>query len=153
MDEKPVGLESDAQAWFNWSEMSYFSAQTLFGDGNPFLWFGAACLGHQAIEMYLKTILIGRGRRAVKGDAWGHSLFVLLRQVCDTGIIVPEHLVEDCNKFDAFFEELRYPARLNKVDGLGQEEQLRLKRVVDVLKPWAEEAARNSCRTPRFGAE
>ncbi len=74
---------SDAHSWHQWAEATYRAADVLFNHGDPFLWFGAAVLGHQSVEMFLKAILIGTGRRVIKGDVWGHDLLDLMKQVQD----------------------------------------------------------------------
>jgi HEPN domain-containing protein len=50
------------------------------------LWFPAAFLGHQALEMFLKAALIKRGRRVVKGDVWGHNLVDLGSDLAKAGV-------------------------------------------------------------------
>jgi HEPN domain-containing protein len=114
----------------------------LFTQGNPFLWFGAAVLGHQSVEMFLKAILIGRGHRVMKGDVWGHDLLDLMKQVEQSGIRLPPEFEEDFRVFNSFFNELRYPSALREVSGLGEEEALRLEHIVQVLRPLAAAAYR-----------
>jgi len=83
---------SDAIAWFQWAEHTYSASQALFGEENPFLWIGAAVLGHQSLEMFLKAILIGTGHRAVPGGAWGHDLLMLAKKVEKSGIQLPNRV-------------------------------------------------------------
>ncbi len=131
---------SDAHSWHQWAEATCRAADVLFNHGDPFLWFGAAVLGHQSVEMFLKAILIGKGRRVIKGDVWGHDLLDLMKQVQDAGISLPPEFEEDFRMFNSFFNELRYPSALKEVSGLGEEEAWRLERIVLVLRPLAEAA-------------
>ena len=131
---------SDAHSWHQWAEHTYRAADVLFNHGDPFLWFGAAVLGHQSVEMFLKAILIGKGRRVIKGDVWGHDLLDLMKQVKQSGISLPPEFEEDFRVFNSFFNELRYPSALKEVSGLGEEEAWRLERIVLVLRPLAEAA-------------
>ena len=101
-------------------------------------------LGHQSVEMFLKAILIGKGRRVIKGDVWGHDLLDLMAQVEQSGIRLPPEFKEDFRVFNSFFNELRYPSALKEVSGLGEEEAWRLERIVLVLRPLAETAYRES---------
>lgn len=131
----------DAETWFRWAEMTFAASQALFADGSPFLWFGGAVLGHQALEMYLKTILIGAGRRVARDGVSGHDLLDLMKQVEATGIILPPELGAEFQIFNGFFKELRYPTPLKEVAGLGDEsEHLRI--IVETLRPHAESASR-----------
>jgi HEPN domain-containing protein len=135
-----VDYSASAHSWSHWAKRIYSAAQTLFANENPSLWFGAAVLGHQAIEMCLKAILIGQGHRVVKGDVWGHDLLALMKQVQDSGIKLPPEFEEDFRVFNSFFNELRYPTALNEVSGFGQEEGERLRRILWVLGPFADAA-------------
>ena len=101
-------------------------------------------LGHQSVEMFLKAILIGKGRRVMKGDVWGHDLLDLMKQVEQSGISLPPEIEEDFRVFNSFFNELRYPSVLKEVSGLGEEEAWRLERIVLVLRPLVDVA----CKEP-----
>jgi HEPN domain-containing protein len=135
-----VDYSTNAHSWSHWAQHAYAAAQALFANGNPFLWFGAAVLGHQAVEMCLKAILIGQGHRVTKGDVWGHDLIGLMKQVQDSGVRLPPELEDDFRVFNSFFNELRYPTALKEVSGFGQEEGERLRRILLVLGPFADAA-------------
>jgi|SRR5579863_4599975 len=84
---------TDAQAWRDFAEINYAASALLFGSDRPFLWFAAATLGHQALEMFLKAALIREGMTvfnpkniskanpvmALKSEdcVWGHKLLNL----------------------------------------------------------------------------
>jgi HEPN domain-containing protein len=105
---------SDAHSWHQWAEATYRAADVLFNNGDPFLWFGAAVLGHQSVEMFLKAILIGKGHRVIKCDVWGHDLLDLMKQVEQSSIHLPPEFEEDFRVFNSFFNELRYPFRVKR---------------------------------------
>jgi HEPN domain-containing protein len=44
-------------AWLDSADMTYCSSRYLFLSGNPYLWFDAAYLLHQALEKYAKALL------------------------------------------------------------------------------------------------
>ncbi len=112
-------FSADAPTWLQWAEQTYAGAHVLFNQGNPFLWFPAAILGHQALEMFLKAALIKRGRRVIKRDVWGHNLVDLACELARTGVVFPFGLLRDLQKFNDFFEELRYPHPAIRVQELG----------------------------------
>lgn len=125
---------ADADTWLQWAEQTYTGSRVLFNEGNPFLWFSAALLGHQALEMFLKAALIKRGRRVAKDDVWGHDLVSLARELESSGIDFSLWLLNDLQKFNDFFEELRYPQPAANVLELGSEEGELLDALVGALK-------------------
>jgi HEPN domain-containing protein len=128
---------ADATTWLQWADQTYAGASILFNPDNPFLWFSAACLGHQALEMYIKSALIRRGRRVVKGDVWGHDLVGLAGELAKSGAVFPYGLISSLQDFNDFFEELRYPHPVVKVQDLGATEVGRLRALVAILRPLA----------------
>lgn len=128
-------FSADAEAWVQWAEQTYRGSHVLFNFGDPFLWFAAAFLGHQALEMFLKAALIRRGRRVAKGDIWGHNLLPFVRDLESAGIEFPMGITEDLDRFNAFFDELRYPHPAKKVLELGTMEGELLDSLVLVLRP------------------
>jgi hypothetical protein len=119
--------------------------------------------------MYLKAALICEGlavcepRQAsmlglIADDcAWGHGLVGLARQLTSRrkdfdlaasldlpdcpGVTMPKTLLAGLELFDPFFSELRYPQKLKKLEGVGQEEKLVLDRLVALLIPFATKAS------------
>lgn len=127
-------FSADVETWLQWAKQTHAGAYTLFNSGNPFLWFSAAFLGHQALEMFLKAALIKQGRRVDKEDVWGHNLVELATQLAQTGFDFPLGFDDDLQKFNDFFEELRYPHPARKVKELGSIEGDSLDYLVKVLK-------------------
>jgi hypothetical protein len=86
-----------APEWCVWGYYNYSASRALFESGDSSLWFPAAILGHHALEMFLKAVLIHEGMTAfdpgkikqldptlglTKGDCvWGHALVVLAKKV------------------------------------------------------------------------
>jgi HEPN domain-containing protein len=130
-------FSADALTWLQWAEQTYAGAHVLFNDGNPFLWFSAATLGHQALETFLKAALIKTGRRIDKSDVWGHDLVGLARELEMTGVAFPLRFLDDLQRFNDFFEELRYPHPAVKVQDLGAMEGELLDALVLTLRPLA----------------
>ena len=80
----------DAGAWKHCAEINYIASGHLFASGSLFACFTAATLGHHALEMYLKSALIGEGMTVFNpvivksldrgygltrlNCAWGHCL-------------------------------------------------------------------------------
>jgi HEPN domain-containing protein len=139
MEPKPANPDSafsaDAETWLQWAEQTYAGAHVLFNNGNPFLWFPAAFLGEQALEMFLKAALIKQGRQVFKGDGWGHNLADLASELAKTGFNFPPGFVDDLRTFNDFFEELRYPQPARKAQELGSMEGVLLDYLVKVLRP------------------
>jgi HEPN domain-containing protein len=127
---------SDADTWLDWAEATYAGAQTLFLSDNALVWFPAALLGHQALEMFLKAALIREGHRIVKSDVWGHDLCGLARELQHHGVTQDSEFMQKLQIFTDFFNELRYPASLKKVEGLGQHHGLLLGVLVKILRPY-----------------
>ena len=127
----------DSASWLQWADHTYAGARTLFHSGNFFLWFPAAILGNQALEKYLKAALIVRGHAVSKNDVWGHDLVTLAEQLFARGQ-APSNLMEDLSVFSNYFNELRYPQRLLKVEGLGEVEGNLLDNLVRNLRSLAE---------------
>jgi len=128
----------DDETWLQWGDVTYTGAHTLFHSDNFSLWFPAAILGHQALEMYLKAALILRGHRVVRTDIWGHDLRQLSSKLSAKGCALPLDLLEKLDVFTDYFDELRYPAELVKVKELGEAERDLLAELVSVLRPMAQ---------------
>ena len=94
------GLDRYARSAPEWCVLGYYNyaaSRALFESGDSSLWFPAATLGHHALEMFLKAVLIHEGMTAfdpgkikqldptlslTKGDCvWGHALVVLAKKV------------------------------------------------------------------------
>lgn len=129
---------TDAETWLQWADHTHAGARTLFESDNPVLWFSAAILGHQALEMYLKAALIRQGHRVGCEDVWGHDLVELARRLQAKVSSFPARLMPDLQVFTHYFNELRYPAELLNVAGLSQEEGAILENLVQSLRPFAE---------------
>ena len=125
----------DDETWLQWVDVTYMGAYTLFHTENVGLWFHAAILGHQALEMYLKADLILRGHRVMRTDIWGHDLRELANKLCGDGCSFPSIVLKKLDVFTDYFNELRYPAELVKVNGLGEGERDLLDELVSILKP------------------
>ena|SRR5712692_11960340 len=97
------------------------------------VWFPAAILGHQALEMFLKAALIRKGHRVDKTDVWWHDLCALAQKLVDHGVALTPEFMQGLQQFTNYFNELRYPANLKNVMGLGQEEGDFLHKLVQVL--------------------
>jgi HEPN domain-containing protein len=129
---------TDAESWLQWADHTYGGARRLFHEGSILDWFPAAILGHQALEMYLKASLIRQGHRITKEDVWGHDLVGLASQISTKVPNFPIEITRDLQTFTDYFNELRYPANLKNVEGLGEGEGYLLDRLVQVLRPYAE---------------
>jgi hypothetical protein len=86
-----------APEWRDLGYHNYAASRALFESGDPFFWFPAATLGHHALEMFLKAVLIHEGmtvfdpRKVKELDAalgltrddcvWGHALVELAQKV------------------------------------------------------------------------
>ncbi len=130
-------FSADPVAWSQWAEQTYAGAHVLLNQGDPFLWFSAACLGQQALEMFLKAALIQTGRRVVKDDVWGHDLVALAHELEKTGVVFPMGLLDDLQKFNDLFQELRYPHPAIKVPDLSLMEGELLDALVLTLRTFA----------------
>jgi HEPN domain-containing protein len=137
---RDIDYSSNAHSWAHWAQRTYTASQALFAHDNPDMWFGAAVLAHQSVEMCLKAILVAKGRRVVKDDVWGHDLVQLLKQVQLCGINLPPEFEDDFRVFNGFFNELRYPSALRQVSEFGKEDSWRLSRIIKVLAPLADAA-------------
>ena len=89
----------DARAWHDWAKVNYTASAELFASGNPLLYLPAATLGHHALEMYLKSVLICEGMTVfnpvilpsvdprlglTRSDcAWGHNLVELAKRLVE----------------------------------------------------------------------
>jgi HEPN domain-containing protein len=133
-DKPDSDFSADAETWLQWAEQSHAGAHALFNNGNSSLWFPAAILGHQALEMFLKAALIKQGRGVVRGDAWGHNLVDLASELAKTGFHFPSGFVDDLKTFNEFFEELRNPHPARKVQELGSMEGVLLDYLAKILK-------------------
>jgi len=128
---------NDAVAWQRNAGVFREATHLLFNHGNPLLYFPAAILGHQTLEMFLKAALIKKGFQIspIQGDVWGHDLPQLVGQLFMDGP-PPPALLEVAKTFNDYFNELRYPRELNKVEGLGEIEGWQLEDVIkDFLLP------------------
>lgn len=158
----PDKYARDAEAWITHGKIIYQAARALFdaGDAYPSLYFSAATLGHSALEVLMKGILIGEGmvsfdpRRikqlpeAVvlkrKDCVWDHSLLALARkleQQTDFDLDEEMHfhnilyqppfpVRKALEHFEPFFEELRYPHQLENTTGFGAGDELVLEELV-----------------------
>lgn len=116
--EAPVQERADeATKWLETADLTYCSARLLFVQRNPFLWFDAAYLLHQALEKYAKALLAHQSR-----SRWGHNLSALFGQIMELHpeINVPE-VRRVIDKLD-HLQELRYPDLRFRGQGLGPEE-------------------------------
>jgi HEPN domain-containing protein len=132
---KMSDFSADAETWLQWAEQSYAGAHLLFHNGNPILWFPAAFLGQQALEMFLKAALIKQDSRAAKADMRGHNLIDLASELAKTGFNFPAGFIEDLQTFNEFFEQLRFPNPARKVQELGPMEGVLLAYLVKILRP------------------
>ena len=128
---------SDADTWLIWAEATYAGARTLFLSDNAMVWFPAAVLGHQALEMFLKAALIRKGHRVAKADVWGHDLCALAQKLINRNAVSTPEFMQELQRFTDYFNELRYPASLKNVEGLGQEHGVLLEALVEALRPHA----------------
>jgi len=101
------------------------------------VWFPAAVLGHHALEMFLKAALIRKGHRVNEKDVWGHDLRKLAKKLNKHCLACAPEFLKELQKFTDIFNELRYPAELRKVEGVGHEESVLLENLVQVLRPLA----------------
>jgi hypothetical protein len=140
----------DAETWLTYGKIIHSAARVLFDAANtrPDLYFSAATLGHNCLEVLMKAILIQEGMvsfdpkkiNALTGVVlrkedcvWGHSLielaeelqrrtkFDLDEEMKYSSIIhePPFSVRQGLDVFDPFFEELRYPHSLVRVTGFG----------------------------------
>ena len=128
----------DAETWRQWADATYAGARTLFHSENFQLWFPAAILGHQALEMYLKAALIRRGHAVAPEDIWGHDLSALAEKLAAKDSRVPPTIGGQLQVFTDYFNELRYPCELVNVSGLGESEGQLLDERAGTLRPYAE---------------
>lgn len=138
------------------AERTFEAAVLLFNVSNPFLWFSAAMLGHHALEMLLKSALIRagcsvrEGGRPEDGFVWGHDLEKLATLLHSarpdfSGNIPPHPEVELISvstyfaRYNAIFNELRYPQASRNVDSLGpgEDEAELLANMMKVIRPFA----------------
>lgn len=145
----------DAETWRCHAEDSFSAARRLFNINDPSLWFSAALLAHHALEMLLKAALIREGFTVAKGKpqdgfVWGHSTEELA-QLLNTKrpdfslnirhrrriplISCPTYLA----RYDAIFNELRYPSASPNVDSLGpgEHEAELLAELINRIRPFA----------------
>ncbi len=129
---------NNADAWLANGSIFSRASKILFEQGDPFLFFPAALLGHQALEMLLKAALIRSGSRVGRGDVWGHELVDLAQRLTAPGrISLPNLFFEVAKNFDNFFSELRYPREIKSVQGLGTDDGWHLDWAVGVILPYA----------------
>lgn len=136
----------NAEFWRRDAEAACNAALLLFKQG-PGHWFSASLLAHHAIELLLKSALIREGYTVKKGRpengwVWGHDTEKLASLL---GAKRPDFsrriapAVKHLRRFDAFFNELRYPAITKDIDylGPGDEEANRLTGMMDLIRPFA----------------
>ena len=155
----PDKYARDADAWLKHGQIIYTAARTLFDDGNVYLYFSAATLGHACLEVLMKGILIQEGMVSFdpklikrltgavlneKDCVWGHSLiqlaedlerrvgFDLSEEMEVHNILHPPPFTvrQALEYFEPFFEELRYPHSLERVKGFGGGDELILDELV-----------------------
>jgi len=129
---------NNADAWLANGSIFSRASKVLFERGDPLLYFPAALLGQQALEMLLKAALIRNGSVIAREDVWGHKLVDLAEKLIASGqISLPDLFFEVAKKFDDFFSELRYPQEIKKVEGLGTDDGWHLDWAVGVILPYA----------------
>ncbi len=153
----------DVRAWRDWADLYWSATSLLFKSDNLAMYLPAATMAHHTLERYLKAALISSGATVCPrhvADAngiseadyvWGHQLADLAKALSkrqpafdpsvDLGIPVSildggHTLLEGLRHFEPYFEELRYPQQLNKMEGVGQHELYVLNRMVEVLRPF-----------------
>ena len=127
---------NSADTWCAHGETFGQAAHALFTSGNPFFYFPAALLGHQALEMVLKAALLRQGFKI--NEAWGHDLVKLANKLTASGkVSLHEEVFEVGRIFNAYFKELRYPQELEDVEGLGEAEGERLNNAIPYVLPYA----------------
>lgn len=114
----------------------------LFRSSNFMLWFPAAILAHLALEQLLKSALLQAGCPIAQGKpqagyAWGHKLVELAQLLASKRREFPSDILNGLAVFDAYFDELRYPQAVKKVEELGQEEGILLSRLMGCIRPFA----------------
>src|SRR5437762_12653986 len=106
------------------AEATFRAAKLLFEHPDLSFWFSASVLGHHALEMLLKSALIRVGCIVSRGKpedgyVWGHDLEKLAPLLASKRQDFCTHVFSQLARFDAFFDELRYPKALNKVETIG----------------------------------
>lgn len=135
-------MAQNASEWRLAAESTFSGAMELFRSKNTFVLFPAAILPHHALEQVLKSALIragysiGKGRHE-DGFAWGHELVILAQHLASKRRDFPLEIFKDLAVFDAFFDELRYPQAVEKVECLGYEEGILLSHVMQCVRPFA----------------
>jgi len=92
----------------------------------------------EARREWKQAALIKTGRRVEKSDVWGHNLVTLAHDLEKTGVGLPLGLLDDLQKFNDFFDELRYPHPARRVQDLSSLEGELLDSLVLRLHPFAE---------------
>ena len=129
---------NNADAWLANGHIFSRAAKLLFEQNDPFLYFPAAMLGHQALEMLLKAALIRNGFTVAPEEVWGHKLVDLAKKLNVSGrVSLPDLFFEVAKKFDDFFSDLRYPQEIKKVEELGADDGWHLDWAVGVILPYA----------------
>jgi hypothetical protein len=154
---------SDAHAWRQAGDLYYTATATLYESNNLLMYLPAATMGHHTLERYLKAALISVGMTVCPHDVaaangigkadyeWGHKLTDLAKKLrkkrptfdpdVDIGISVsilgnvPPTLMEGLRHFEPYFDELRYPQELSKLEGAGMHEFNLLNCIVGILRP------------------
>lgn len=122
MDNKP-------EKWIESADLTYCSSRLLFLRNNPFLWFAAAYLLHQALEKYAKALLLSKGKKLR-----GHNLsklydeIILFFQELNKPFI--KSLIDKLNKIVT----IRYPDTYFSGEGIGQEELMDADFVVRLIR-------------------
>lgn len=132
---------NDPSVWLQKAHDTRRAAKLLFAQGDAFVWFPAALLGHHALEMLLKAALIRKGCKIRKSDAWGHDLISLARKLVAEWkgkADFPDYFFEVLRVFNDYFYELRYPQELEKVTELGKKQVEQLEEAIKYLLPYAQ---------------
>lgn len=109
-----ANTKNDVVDWLQSADYTYLSVRALLNVGHPLLWLDAAYLLHQAIEKYLKALLILN-----KTEKRVHNLDELTAKVAE---LYPDlditEKISNLNKFSSF----RYPDMPMEVDAFGENE-------------------------------
>ena len=122
-------MTNKPEKWLESADLTYCSSRLLFLRNNPFLWFDAAYLLHQALEKYAKAILYSKGKKRR-----GHNLSKLHEEII---LFFPElktplikSLIDKLNKIVT----IRYPDTYFSGEGIGQEELMDADFVVRLIR-------------------
>jgi hypothetical protein len=153
----------DAHAWRQAADLYYTATATLYESNNLFMYLPAATMGHHTLERYLKAALISAGVTVCpdkvadangisKADyVWGHKLTDLAKMLRKKRATFDPNMhigfpvsifdnvkptfIEGLRHFESYFDELRYPQELSKMEGAGMHEFDLLNCMADILRP------------------